>query len=180
MRPGLAKIIEKVRIWRYFWKSWNWPLYSRECFHIDYADTWSLKRVHWLSKSQGLHCSNTYYGCEDMLELDTGVAWASLIITRIQPWVAPTSKIQWLLATLHNTGWMDHGQVRHWSFEAIPILDPVDVEEDYSHIASCYHSVQWHVPSHGWRYASIGLEENPMEGRLVLRHEVSSKKSVQI
>jgi len=39
---------------------------------------------------------------------------------------------------------MDDCEVCHGSFEAIPILDPVDVEEAYSHIALRYHSVQWH------------------------------------
>jgi hypothetical protein len=50
MKPGLAKIIEKVRI--------SWYFESREAdIHIaenacgiNYTDTWSAKRGHWLSK----------------------------------------------------------------------------------------------------------------------------------
>jgi len=75
---------------------------------------------------------------------------------------------------------MDYCQVSHGSIQAIPILDPVDVEEAYSHIASLDHSLQWHVWSHGWRYASFGLEEDSLEGGLVLRWEVSSTDAVQI
>jgi hypothetical protein len=55
---------------------------------------------------------------------------------------------------------MDDCQVCHGSIEAILILDPLDVEEAYSHIASCYYSVQWHVQSHGWHNASFGQEED--------------------
>jgi len=51
MRPGLAKIIEKVRISTYF-ESPETDLHIAEnaCW-IDYADTGSSKRVHWLSMS---------------------------------------------------------------------------------------------------------------------------------
>jgi len=113
MRPCLAKIIEKVRISRYF-ESPETDLHIAEnAWSIDYADTWLLKGVHWLSYRQSSHCSTTYYICEDTSQLDTGVGWASLPITRIHPRVAPTFKIHWLPATLHNTGWMDHCQVHH-------------------------------------------------------------------
>ena len=154
--PGLSKIIKKVRISRYF-QSTETDLYrSENACSINYANTWSSKWVHWVSKSQSAHRGTTCYRCEDMLELDTGVAWASLPITRIRPPVAPTSKIQWLPASLHNTAWIDHCQVRHGSFEAIPILDTGDIEQAYSHIASRYHCLQWHVWSYGWHYASCG------------------------
>jgi len=36
---------------------------------------------------------------------------------------------------------MEHVQLCHGSFEAISILDPVDVKEAYSHIAPSYHSL---------------------------------------
>ena len=68
MRPRLAKIIEKVRILKYF-KCPETDLHIAEnACCIEYADTISLKRVHRLSKSQSPHCSTTDYGCEDMLE----------------------------------------------------------------------------------------------------------------
>jgi len=55
MRPGWAKIIEKVRISRYF-ESPETDLHIAEnACCIDYTDTWSSKRVHWLSKSQSPH-----------------------------------------------------------------------------------------------------------------------------
>jgi len=75
---------------------------------------------------------------------------------------------------------MDDCQVCHGSIEAISILDPLDVKEAYSHIASCYYAVQWHVRSHGWREVSFRQEEDSMEGRLVLRCEVSFTEALQI
>jgi len=153
MRLGLAKIIEKVHISRYFESPETDLDIARNACWIDYADTWLSKRVHWVPESPSLHHGTIYYGCEEMLELNTGGAWASRPITIIRPLAAQISQIQWLMATLHNTGWMDHCQVRHGCFEAILILDPVDVQEAYGHIASRYHSLQWHVWSYGSRHA---------------------------
>jgi len=180
MKPGLAKIIEKVRISWYF-ESPEADLHPAEnACCINYANTWSPKRVHWLSKSQCPHCSTSDYRCEDTLELYSGVARARLPLTGIHPWGASKPKIQRIPAAIHNSRWMDDSQVCHGSIEAISILDPLDVEEAYSHIASHHHCVQWHVRSHGWRDASFGQEEDSMEGRLVLRCEVSSTEAFQI
>jgi len=107
MRPGLAKIIEKVRI--------SWYFESPEVdFHkgenaccINYANTWSPKPVYWLSKSQSLLCSTSDFGCEDTLELYSGVAQARLPLTGIHLRVASEPKIPWMSATIHNSGWMD-------------------------------------------------------------------------
>jgi len=80
MRPGLAKIIEKVRISTYY-ESAETDLHIAEiACCIDYADTWMSKRVYSLSKSQSPDRSTAHYGCEDTLELDTGVARARLPI----------------------------------------------------------------------------------------------------
>jgi len=156
MKPGLAKIIEKVRISWYF-ESPETDLHKPEnACCIDYAHTWSSKRVHWLSKSQSQHCHTSDYGCEDTLELYNEVTWVGLPIMGIHPWVASKPKIHRILATVYNSGWVADFEVCHGSIEAIPILDPVDVQEAYSHIASRYQSVQWHVWSHGWRDASFG------------------------
>jgi len=107
-RPGLAKIIEKISNSIYF-KSPDTDLYIAEnACGIDYAGTWSLKRVYLLLKSQSTNCSTIYYGCEDTVEFDTAVAWASLPIRRMDPRVAERFKIHQLLATLQNTGWMDY------------------------------------------------------------------------
>jgi len=155
MQSGLAKIMEKVRISRNFERPQTDLLIAENAVCIDYADTWSSKRVHWLSKSHTVNCSTTYYGCENKVEFDIGVAWASVQIARIHPHVAHVSKIQWLQGTPHNTGWMDHHHVCHESFEAIPILDPADVNRAYCDSASRHHCLQWHVQSHGSRYASF-------------------------
>jgi len=76
MRPGLAKIIEKVRISTYFESAeTDFHIAENACW-IDYTDTWSSKRVHWLSNSQSPDRSTTHYRCKDSLELHTVVAWA--------------------------------------------------------------------------------------------------------
>jgi len=149
MKSGIAMIIEKVCILWYFESPESDRHIAENACCIDYTDTWSSKRVHWLSKSQSPHCRTSDYGCEDRLELKIGVARARLPITGIHQWEALKSIIQRLPATLHNTGWMDDCQVCHGSIEGIPILDPVDVEEAYSHITLRYHSVKWHVRLHG-------------------------------
>jgi len=141
MRPGRGKIIEKVRISKYFQSPETDLHIAENACCIDDADTWTLKRVHWLSKSQSPYRSPTDYGYEDTLELDTRVASVGLLITQIHPQLAPICKIQWLLASLHNTWWIDDCQACHGSIKAIPILDPADVEDAYSHIASQYHSL---------------------------------------
>jgi len=83
MKPGLAKIIEKVCISTYFECAETDLQIAENAGCIDYADTWSVKRVHRLSQSQSPDRSTTYYGCEDKLELDTRVARAHLPITWI-------------------------------------------------------------------------------------------------
>ena len=75
---------------------------------------------------------------------------------------------------------MDHCEVCHRSNEAISILDPVDVEEAYSHIALRDHSIQRHIQSHGWRDVSFGQEEDSIEGRVVHHCEVTSTEAVKI
>jgi len=156
MEPGVGKIIEKVRISWYF-ESAETDLHIAEnaCW-IDYANTWSLKQDHWLSNGQSLHRGTSDYGCEDTLELDRGVVQASLPMTWIHTRGAWKPKIQQLQATHHTSRCMNHCEVCHGSVEAILIFDPVDVEEAYSLIASCDHSVQQYDRSHGWCDASFG------------------------
>ena len=179
MEPGLAKIIQKVRISWYFGSpEIDLDMAENACC-IDYADTWSSKWVHWLSTSQSSHRGTTDYGCEETVELNTEVAGANQPITWIHTRVAPKSKIHWLPATFHNSRWVEHCEVCHGSIEAISILDHVDVTEAYSQMASCDHSAKRHVRSHGRRDATFGQQEDYMEGRLVLCCEVSSTKAVQ-
>jgi len=140
---------------------------------INESNTWSPKRVHVLAIWECLHCSTSDYGCEEMLELYTGVAQAGLTFTGIHMEVASKPKIPWIPATIHNSGWMDDCQVCHGSIEAISILDHVDVDQAYSHIASFHHSVQCHVRSHEWRDGSFGKDGDSMQGRLVLCSDVS-------
>ena len=176
----LANIIEKVPTSCYF-ESPETDLHIAEnACGIDYTHTWSPKRVHWLSKSQILHCSTSDHGCEDTLELNTGIARVRLLIRGIHTRVAPESRIHWLPATFHNSKWMDQCEVCDGSIETISISDPVDIVEAYSHIPSCYHCVQWHVRLYGRCDVSISLEEDPIEGGLVLHCEVSSTEAVQI
>jgi len=119
MKSGLAKIIEKVRIWWYFESPETDLHIAKNACGNDYADTRLLKRVHWLSKSRSPHCSTSNYGCEDKLELNTGVARACLPITGIHTRVPPKSKTEWLPATVHNSRWMDHCEVCDGSIAAI-------------------------------------------------------------
>jgi len=100
-----------------------------------------------------------------------------LPLTGIHPRVASKPKISLISAVIDNSGSMDDCEVCHGSVEAISILDHLDVEEAYSHMASRHHSVQQHDQSHGRRDACFGQEEDSMEGRLVLRCEVSSAEA---
>jgi len=156
MRPGLVKIIEKVNISRYFESPQTDLHIEGNACCVDSGDTWLLKWVYCLSKS------NVRIAVLPIMDLKRW--WNSTLvllerayrITRIHPQVALKSNIQWLPASLHCTGWMDHCQVCHGCCEAIPILDAVDFEEAYSHIAIRYHSVQWYVRSPEWHFASFG------------------------
>jgi len=153
--PGLAKVVEKLRIWEHFETPHTDLQIAEKACCIDYSDTWLSKRVHWLSKCQSTNRSATYYGYKHVVKFDTGVAWASLLITRIHPRVGHQSKIQKSLSTLYNTSWMHHHQVRNGCFEPIVLLDPVDVEEAYSNSTSHYHGLQWHDQLYGCRFASL-------------------------
>jgi len=88
MRSGLAMVIEKVPISTYY-ESAETDLHIAEntCW-IIYADTWTSKRVHWLSKSQSPDGSTDQYRCEDTLKLDTGVARVRVPIAWIHLGVA--------------------------------------------------------------------------------------------
>jgi hypothetical protein len=88
MRSGFAKIIQQVRIWTYYASAETDLHIAENACCIDYADTWMSKQVYWLSKGQSPYCSTTDYGCEDTLELYTGVARARLPLVWIHIWVA--------------------------------------------------------------------------------------------
>jgi len=88
MRPGLAKIIEKLRISTYFESAETDLHIAVNACCIDYVDTWASKLDHWLSKSQSTNCSPTIYGCENRVKFDSGVAWAKPPIMRIHLRVA--------------------------------------------------------------------------------------------
>jgi len=82
MEPGLAKIIDTVRIsWYFESPEADLHIVPTAC-GIDYANTWSSKQVHWESKSKSPHCSTSDCGCEDRLQLKIGVARVRLPITR--------------------------------------------------------------------------------------------------
>jgi len=88
MNPGLAKIIEKVCISRYFESAETDLHIAENACCIDYANTWSSKRVHCLSKCQCSYRRTSDYGCEDPLELDHGVARSRVPITWFRTWVS--------------------------------------------------------------------------------------------
>jgi len=104
MNPGLAKIIEKVCISKYFENFETDHHIAANSHCVDYIDTGSSKWGYWLSKNKSTNCCSTYYGCELVVEFDTGVVWASLSITRIHLRVAEAFKVLWLLVTLHKRG----------------------------------------------------------------------------
>jgi len=180
MKPGLAKVIDKLHISWYFGSPEIDLHIAENACCVDPTVTWWSKRVGWLSTSQSSHRGTSDYGGENTVELNTGVAWARLPITGIHTPVAPKSKQHWLPAPFHNSRWVDHCEVCHGCIEAILILNPADVQEAYSHIASCYHSVQCHVRTPGQRDVSLGQKEHYVEGRLVLHCEVRSTEAVEI
>jgi len=147
---------------------------------IDYTDTGSLKRVRWQSNCPSRNRSTTCYGCENRLEFDTGVAWASLQITTIDRQVAHTSRMQRSLATLHNTGYMDHRQGWHGKFSTNLELGLVDVKEAYRYSPSQYHCHQCHVWSYGWHFVSFRYEEDSTEVKPLLHPEVCATEVVTI
>jgi len=73
MRPGLATIIEKLHISRYVESLDTVAYMAANACWIDNTDTWSSKPVHWLSRSHSANCSTSCHGCEDIVELNTGV-----------------------------------------------------------------------------------------------------------
>jgi len=180
LRPGLAKIFEKVCILRNF-ESPETDLYvAANACCIDYADTRSSKQVHWLSESFSTNSSSIHLGFEETVECTSAVAWASLPITRIHPQVVSDSNIDYTPATLHHTRWMDHCQVHHGWFEAILIPDPVDIDKANGYSVVCYHSVQWHVWSYRWQYARFMSDKDTMQVRHTLLPELCMTEAVQL
>ena len=111
MIPGLAKIIETVSIsWYFESPETNLHIAENACC-IDYADTWSSKRVYLLSISESPHCGISNYGCEDTLKLYTGDTQMGLPSMGIHMWGASQIKIHWIPATVHNSRWMDDCEV---------------------------------------------------------------------
>jgi len=103
MRPGLAKIIQKVRIsWYFESPEFDVHIAGNAC-GIHYADTWLSKQVHQVSKSHIPHHCTSDDGYEDPLERYTGGARAHLPIMGLYTRVASKSKIQLLQVTLYNT-----------------------------------------------------------------------------
>jgi hypothetical protein len=110
-----------------FLLSWNRQSYSWQC--LLYWLRWHLvvQMSLFTDKCPCPHCITTNFGCQHMVECNTNVAWASLLITTIPQPLPLESTIQWLLATRHNTRWVDHCHIRHGSFKVMLILNPVDI-----------------------------------------------------
>jgi hypothetical protein len=88
MRPGLVKLMKKVRLAGYFESPDSDVHITENACCVTYDDNWSPKLVHWTSKSQSQPRSTSDYGCTDTLELYSRVAQAGLLITGIQTRVA--------------------------------------------------------------------------------------------
>jgi len=61
--PGLAKMIKKECISRYFEHSETDLIIAANACCVEYTDTWSSTGVHWLSKRKCTNYSTTHYGC---------------------------------------------------------------------------------------------------------------------
>jgi len=121
IRPGVAMIIEKVRISLFFdYPDTNLHEAENACW-IYYFDSWPSNGDQWLSKFQSLHRATSNYGCDDAWELNTGVAPVHLQITGIVTQVAPKPKIQWISANFHNSKLMKHC-TRSWPASVSPKL----------------------------------------------------------
>ena len=93
MRSGFAKIIEKVHISRYFeCPETDLHIAEKACC-IDYADTCSSNGVLDFPNAKVRITPLPIMHCEGTLEVDTGVALASLPITRLHPPLAPKSPL---------------------------------------------------------------------------------------
>jgi len=91
MGPGIAKIIDKVRIsWYFECPETDLHIAQNACC-IDDTDTGSPKRVHWLSKSLSPNRCTSDYGRQDPVDIDPGVAQARLPIKWIHMRVAEVS-----------------------------------------------------------------------------------------
>jgi len=95
MQPGLSKIMEIVRISRYFECAETDLHVAENACCIDYANTWSSKWVHWLWPCESPHHGTSNYRCEDTVELYTAVTRACIPITGIDMREASKTKIQW-------------------------------------------------------------------------------------
>jgi len=62
------------------------------------------------------------------MELNTGVAWAILLIRTVHSQMASDLYMQRILATPHNPEWTDHCPVHYQCCKVIQILDSFDVE----------------------------------------------------
>jgi len=82
MRPCLANIIGKARISRSFVILESDLHIAVNACCIDYIDTGLSKQLHLLSEIQSMNRITTYYGCENTVDLNTGVGWAILLIMR--------------------------------------------------------------------------------------------------
>ena len=92
MRSGLAMIIQKVHISKYFESPATDLQIAENAGHTEFLYTWLSKWVHGISKSPSPQLGSTYYGCEEFSALGTSIACASLLITSIHPRVARNPK----------------------------------------------------------------------------------------
>jgi hypothetical protein len=104
MRPGWAKIIEKLHIWTYRENAETDLYIADNAWGMDYTDTWLSKWIHWLLKCQSRNGCTTNYWCKEPVEFDTGYDWVDLLIMTIHPRVAEETKIRSTLTTVYTAG----------------------------------------------------------------------------
>jgi len=180
MKPGFATIIEKVCISTYSERpeTDQWIVENACC--IEFADTWSSKRVCWMSTSQCNCCGTTYYRFPDWVEIISGDASLGLPMTRIHLLVAAESTIQWLPACEVNTGWIEYRHVGHGRVIANLVLDDMDVKKAYGDSELWYHCIQQQVWPYRWCCGTMCQEEDIMLERLMLCREVCMLEPVKI
>ena len=117
----------KSTYFKIFWMSWNWPLYSRE--YLLYWLHWHLV-VETSSLTVKKRKSASQYYLLWMWRHVGTQHWSCLSkSTNYENSPASGSKIQNTGITSHSSQHRMNCQVHHGRFGAIPILDPVNVEE---------------------------------------------------
>jgi hypothetical protein len=75
---------------------------------------------------------------------------------------------------------MDNHPVCHGCIKAIPIPDPLNIENACGGCASRSRCIQLHVRSYGWLYVWCSQEHYSMDRKRILDHEDSTTEDVEV